>query len=514
MKKNILRSLKFFSFLPLLIYFGERSLISYDEGYYALQARWILDKGNWIAPLWFDKVVLDRTIAIQYLIAISQKIFGENYFATFLPITFSSIFMLYLTYLIHKELLDNKCPIISPLILITTFIWINYANMATQDILFSTAITFGIFSTIKTEKSKKIIYFLFCGAWIGIAFMFKTYLTFIPFLAILPFLIQKKIIQKKLFWIGLIIGFLPFIIWSLSIINVYGFESYSGLFEKVLILSRKNVFTNPFYYYIWNFPLNIFPWSLLIFPGLVSAFNLKDKISKYFLFFYPLTILLLLSLFSTKTQYYPIQILSLSSINIYLGILSISEKRNKLNLFIKFINFKFLPLIIFLTLVLINLGFIDLNLSDFQTMLISIAFLSFSISLFIFNFLKSRKSKIISLLLGPYILFIFIFQSGFITDRTRDLRVASENLIQSESLNQKYIETVTSEINDDISHSKIIKILLNMPNIGNGIESLDDLKKDEYAWSKLQKDNSKDRKNIILINDDDIFYPWKLVLKK
>ena len=60
---------------------GERSLISYDEGYYALQARWILEKGNWIAPLWLDKVVLDRTIGVQFLIAISQKIFGANFFA-------------------------------------------------------------------------------------------------------------------------------------------------------------------------------------------------------------------------------------------------------------------------------------------------------------------------------------------------------------------------------------------------------------------------------------------------
>jgi len=163
---------------------------------------------------------------------------------------------------------------------------------------------------------------------------------------------------------------------------------------------------------------------------------------------------------------------------------------------------------------LINLGIVDLQLSNLQTKIISIAFLAFSISLFSFNLFKSKKSKIISILLGPYILFIFIFQSGFITDRAKDIRLASEILIQNEGLNKKYIETVKSDINDDISHSKIIKILLNMPNIGNGIESLDDLKKDEYAWSKLQKDNSKNRKNIILINDDNIFYPWKLVLKK
>ena len=171
-------------------------------------------------------------------------------------------------------------------------------------------------------------------------------------------------------------------------------------------------------------------------------------------------------------------------------------------------------LIIFLTLVLINLKFVDLKLSDFQTKIISITFLLFSISLFSFNFLNSKKSKIISIFLGPYILFVFIFQSGFITDRTRDLRLASESLIQSESLNKKYVEIVKKDINDEISQSKIIKILLQMPNLGNGIESLDDLKKDQYAWSKFSKDKFKNRQDIILINNDDIFSPWKLVLKK
>ena len=192
MIKNIREKFKYILFIPLLIYLGERSLIAYDEGYYALQARWILDKGNWIAPLWFDNIVLDRTIGVQFLIAISQKIFGTNYFALFLPITLASIMMLYFTYLIHRELLGNKFAVLSPLILITTFLWINYANMASQDIFFASAITFGVYATIKAYKSQKGIYFLFCGSWIGLSFMFKTYLTFIPLIAISPFLIKKK----------------------------------------------------------------------------------------------------------------------------------------------------------------------------------------------------------------------------------------------------------------------------------------------------------------------------------
>ena len=514
MDKNVINKYKFILFTPLLLYFGERSLIAYDEGFYVLQARWILDKGNWIAPLWFNDVSLDRTIGVQFLIAISQKIFGENYFATFLPITLASIIMLYLTYLIHKELLDNKFAIISPLILITTYLWINYANMANQDILFATAVTIGIFSSIKAHKSKINFHYFFCGAWIGIAFMFKTFLTCVPFLAISPFIIQKKIIKNKLFWIGLFIGFLPFIIWSFNIIYLYGIDEYNGLFEKLLFLSKKNIFTNPFYYYFWNLPLNIFPWTFLLIPGLINAFKLKDSVSKYFLFFYPLTILFFLSLFSAKTPYYPLQILSLFSINIYLGISSILEKRNKFNFFIKFLNFKCLPLLIFLTVLLINFGFIDLNLSDIQTKTISLAFFSISAAWLSVNFLKSKKAKILSILLGPYILFILIFQSGFISDRTRDLRLASESLVKTESLYEKYIVTIRSGITDDYSHAKLVKILLQMPKIGDGIENIDNLKRDEYAWCTLSKENLDNRPDLILINEDNIFSPWKLVLKK
>ena len=29
-------------FFPLLLYFGKRSYIAYDEGFYALQAKWML----------------------------------------------------------------------------------------------------------------------------------------------------------------------------------------------------------------------------------------------------------------------------------------------------------------------------------------------------------------------------------------------------------------------------------------------------------------------------------------
>ena len=83
--------IEIFIFFPSLIYFGRRSLIAYDEGFYALQARWIIEKSNWIGPMWWDEVTSDRTIGIQFLIALSKKFFGDSLFVIYIP----SIFLLF-----------------------------------------------------------------------------------------------------------------------------------------------------------------------------------------------------------------------------------------------------------------------------------------------------------------------------------------------------------------------------------------------------------------------------------
>ena len=64
--ENIKSKIKFLLFFPLLIYFGKRSLIAYDEGFYALQARWIIEKSNWIGPMWWDQVTSDEQLVFSF----------------------------------------------------------------------------------------------------------------------------------------------------------------------------------------------------------------------------------------------------------------------------------------------------------------------------------------------------------------------------------------------------------------------------------------------------------------
>ena len=112
MKDKIYYLLKnFFLFIPLTLYLGERSLIAYDEGIYVLQAKWILENNNWITPLKWGSIVNDRTIGIQFLIALSQKIFGDNLFAAYIPNIFFGSLMIFLTYELHKELTNKAITI-------------------------------------------------------------------------------------------------------------------------------------------------------------------------------------------------------------------------------------------------------------------------------------------------------------------------------------------------------------------------------------------------------------------
>ena len=209
-KINFKLFFKILIFFPLIFYFGKRSYVAYDEGFYALQARWILEKGNWTIPLWWGDFNLDRTIGIQFLIAKSQEIFGKNLFAAYLPTTISSIVMLIITYKLHEDLIDKKYAIASPLILSTTFLWFDYSHLATQDLIYSCLVTIGVFSIVKTNSKREIIYIFIFGMWIGLAFMMKTFLVAIPITSLLPYLIKKKyIFTSKYFWFGLIIGFIP-----------------------------------------------------------------------------------------------------------------------------------------------------------------------------------------------------------------------------------------------------------------------------------------------------------------
>ena len=462
----------------------------------------------------WGSIVQDRTIGIQFLIAFSQKLFGENLFAIYIPSIVFGILMIWLTFELHKDLTNRHLPIISCLILSTTYLWINYFHMATQDIIFASLTTLGVFASIKSFKTKKEIYLFFSGAWIGLCVMMKTYLVIIPLIAITPFLWKTKIIRKNYFWIGLLIGFLPFSIWSIQIIHLHGWGIYSGLYYKLITLSENNEFTNPFYYYLWNFILNTLPWSIFSIIGFIQISNSKNKLTNYFLFKYPLIIMTLLSIFSTKTPYYPLQIISLTSINAFIGINYIFSNRNKTIIFINKIIFLLIPFFLLVCLLYVNINKTLINIDNYYLILINTCVIIFSISWLSLNFVKRLKDQLILIMLGPYLMFSILVQSGIFNDRSKDIRVEAQKVIYQENLNQNKVEIVTGGLSDENSTKTIIKLALFMPNLGNGISSLNDIEENQYAWISMKDRDIVKKDKYIIVYDSKNLYPWKLVIKK
>ena len=47
---------------------------------------------------------------------------------------------------------SSPVPVISPLILATTYLWFDYSHLATQDVVYSCLVTLGVFSLFNLQK--------------------------------------------------------------------------------------------------------------------------------------------------------------------------------------------------------------------------------------------------------------------------------------------------------------------------------------------------------------------------
>ena len=87
--------------------------------------------------------------------------------------------------------------------------------------------------------------------------------------------------------------------------------------------------------------------------------------------------------------------------------------------------------------------------------------------------------------------------------------VSSLNIVKNQP-----IKVDKSGIKNTRSQSKIIRISLLTPKLGEGLESIDQLKKSELAWTTDLKKIKNNEYSFELIYENDILQPWKLILKR
>ena len=126
---------------------------------------------------------------------------------------------------------------------------------------------------------------------------------------------------------------------------------------------------------------------------------------------------------------------------------------------------------------------------------------------------QSTSTLISILIIGPYLMTSCFLQSGLFTDRSRELRETMEYVSSLKTINNRVIKVDKSSIINTASHSKIIRIALLTPNLGEGIENIKSLKSSEIAWSILPKEDQKKDASFKIIYENEVIFPWKLIKK-
>ncbi|MEH2247867.1 glycosyltransferase family 39 protein [Nostoc sp.] len=309
---RLVGSLPYFSLLvwilPLLLFTsGHNSLMAHDEALYASRARLMFDSGNWIAP-W--ERAHHKTPGPYWLIASFYKLFDLSDASARIPSMIAGIFSLCLVYEIGKIMLGKKLARLAAAILSVEFLWLQYCRLSTPDVPMIFLVLLAIWSLIKTELHPKYRYFwsFIAGLSLGLGFLIRSFMIFLPILALFPYLIwehrRHRHLTNPILYLGFFVGLIPTCVWLWLSWLHYGNQSFEELFKFVVQLGSEDHYNNGPLFYIWNIPLGAFPWAFFGILGLVLT--LRRPIPRYQLILvgFPLVLFCELSLFSTRFPHY------------------------------------------------------------------------------------------------------------------------------------------------------------------------------------------------------------------
>lgn len=293
--------------------------MAHDEGIYATQARTILQTGDWITPQWGGGYSFDRTIGIQWLMAGSYLLFGISEGTARLPSAIAFILSVVLTYAIGKRLTTPRIAWLGAAIFSVIPLVAQYARLGTQDMVLVCIELVAIWTLLLAESSIRPWRFV-TGAMFGWGFMIKGFMIIPATIALFPYLIAQHRRHRHLLdpwlYLGFAIGLMLPIFWLWLAVQKYGTSPLQELFGKLFHLGGQTYQGANQFYYFWNIPANGFPWVFFALSGLWLAFRhpdiralLKSNQTRFLLIGYPVALFIQLTMFGTRTHYYPLQLM-------------------------------------------------------------------------------------------------------------------------------------------------------------------------------------------------------------
>lgn len=237
-----------------------------DDSYYLDFASKVFKGEKFVPP---SALTWGIRIGVYYPVILFWKIFGINELSTSFYFIILSLGSVCVTYLIGKELFNEKTGLLAAFLLCIFPLNIIYASQIGPDMGFQFLSALSILFLIKSEKYQKMLYPILSGLFLGISYLFKsTVLVILPVLLffILTNFYKSKIKPRKYFTKKRILSYI-LILFGFSMIfglQVIHFHEISGEWfygEKVRAFSMTHD-TNS-------------NWDLMWYPNMM--FNLEER---------------------------------------------------------------------------------------------------------------------------------------------------------------------------------------------------------------------------------------------
>ena len=463
--------------LPLLLTAAPQSHLAHDAGYYALQARWIEQSDQWLAPLWFGQPLFDRCIGAQWLMALGLRLSGGAAWAETAPALLAAFTSVLLCGWLAQQLLPGSAAErrrlgwLSAAVLALTPLWLNYAHLATQDMLLLAVELAGLAALVAWRPGAGEHWALLAGLTPGLAFLIKGFMVALPLLAIAPYLLleRRRLLRQWILWLGLGLGWLPVLLWLSASVHSYGLPVVSGLWTKLLFLSSSDSFAPGPLYYLWNIPANTAPWILAALGGWPLLWRAPlERGHRLLLLLYPLLLLLLLSAFRTKTPYYGLQLSPFIAMAAAVGLRSWSQVPGGwLRRFDGLIASIGVVLLLGVGLLLWPTGTLRGALAAAEGLpswvALAAAAAGLGLSWLAVPWQATPQRRLAAVLLGPWLALVVLHQGGLFSDRTPALRRALALPAAQAELRQGPIEAAAGQPLSGDDHALLISLALATP---------------------------------------------------
>ncbi len=334
------------------------SFMAHDEGNYALESRFMLESGEWLGRQTWGSVLYTHGILLNWLMMLSYQLFDLPSLSADwavriarLPTFIACLLAVVLTGDVGKRIFARQrwryaisagqLGLLSGLMIMVFSLWNQFSHLATQDIMLVSVELTAIWALLRAEQQtelrrteerqrpvgkKRLAFGFLAGAMFGVGFLIKTFMVALPAIALLPYLIFEHRRHRHLtnwgIYLGLVVGFMPTVLWLGFSVAEYGPWVLGAMFGKIGQLSDRPYHSDggPLYY-LWNIPVNMFPWALFSVIGAVMALrqpgfwtkllSLQKQQTAYphrWLLLYPFILAAMLQSFTTKTPYYTLQL--------------------------------------------------------------------------------------------------------------------------------------------------------------------------------------------------------------